>query len=190
MPNRHLSRIIIMQSLYEWDFHPAKDFKDILERNIDNFKEDCDKDFIHQTVGGIIKNLEKLDKIIGEAAPEWPVEQIAIIDKIILRLSVYELLFAKEVPPKVAINEAVELAKAYGSDSSFKFVNGVLGTLFREDPRYKEELAEKEKEAIKIAAEEGLKPIPEIAEEISLLDLAAEKNPAELETPEPRKGKE
>ncbi|NMB92562.1 MAG: transcription antitermination factor NusB [Parcubacteria group bacterium] len=146
MPNRHLSRIIIMQSMYEWDFRQGSSINDILQRNIANFKEDCDKNFIIETVDGVIKNIDKIDKIITDAAPEWPLEQIAIIDKTILRIAIYELTFNKDVPPKVVINEAVELAKSYGSDSSFKFINGVLGTLFRKDPRYKKLIESKNME--------------------------------------------
>jgi len=188
MPNRHLSRIIIMQSLYEWDFRPEIDINKIVQRNIENFKEDCDQEFIHKIIGGVEKNLKKIDQIISKSAPEWPIEQIASIDKTILRLSVYELIFDREVPPRVVINEAVELAKAYGGENSFKFVNGVLGTLFKNDPRYKEELEKKEKEAIKIASQrEGVKPIPEITQEITLLDLSAQKNPKELEDEEESK---
>ncbi len=138
MPNRHLSRIITMQSLYEWDFRPDEKIDAILERNIKNFNEDCDKDFIIDSTKGIIEHLKEIDDVIAKTAPEWPIEQVAIIDKTILRISIYELLYADEVPPKVAINEAVELAKGYGSESSFKFVNGVLGTLFRNDPRFKD----------------------------------------------------
>lgn len=139
MPNRHLSRIIIMQSLYEWDFRPDQDVSGIINRNIENFKEDCDKDFIKDIVDGIIKNIASIDETISKSAPEWPVDQIAIIDKTILRIAIYELIFDKSVPPKVVINEAVELAKSYGSENTSKFVNGVLGTLFRDDDRYQEE---------------------------------------------------
>jgi len=128
-----------MQSLYEWDFRQDVDLDIILTRNIANFQEDCDKSYIAEIIKGISKNLDKIDGIISHAAPEWPVEQIAIIDKTILRIAVYELMFTKNVPPKVVINEAVELAKSYGSENSSKFVNGVLGTLFRDDPRYQEE---------------------------------------------------
>lgn len=165
MPNRHLSRIIIMQTLYEWDFkHDKADVKDLMKRNIKNFIEDCDKDFIKKNINGIVKNVKKIDKIIEDAAPEWPVDQIAVIDKTILRLAIYELQFEKEIPPKVVINEAVELAKSYGSENSSKFVNGVLGTLFKKDSRYKQEgkqdeeiesllglskISKKEKEVIK-----------------------------------------
>jgi len=148
-----------MQSLYEWDFRPNSDIKKILARNIGNFEEDCDKDFIEKSVAAIVKNVDKIDKIIAKTAPEWPIEQIAIIDKTILRIAIYELMFAKDVPPKVAINESVELAKSYGSESSFKFVNGVLGTLFREDPRYKHEIEEAKKGKTK--------------EDLSLLDLVS-----------------
>lgn len=140
MPNRHLSRIIIMQTLYEWDFkRDNTDIDGLMKRNIENFIEDCDEDFIKENIDGIVKNVDKIDKIIQEAAPEWPVDQIAVIDKTILRLAIYELEFKKEIPPKVVINEAVELAKSYGSENSSKFVNGVLGTLFKNDPRYEEE---------------------------------------------------
>lgn len=139
MPNRHLSRIIIMQTLYEWDFKQDINVNEILKRNIDIFKKDCDKDFIFDSVGGIIKNIKKIDSIISESAPEWPIEQIAVIDKVILRIAIYELIFQREVPPKVVINEAVELAKSYGGENSSKFVNGVLGTLFRKDDRYQKE---------------------------------------------------
>jgi N utilization substance protein B len=139
MANRHLSRIIIMQSLYEWDFRQEKNIDDIINRNIDNFKEDCDRDYIHEIVGGIINNINKIDSTISESAPEWPIEQIAVIDKTILRLAIYELIFKKDIPPKVAINEAVELAKTYGGENTSKFVNGVLGTLFRSDDRYQSE---------------------------------------------------
>jgi len=128
-----------MQSLYEWDFNQDKNINDIVKRNIENFKEDCDKEFVLNATGGIIKNLKKIDKTIEDSAPEWPIEQIAVIDKTILRLAVFELELEKDIPPKVVINEAVELAKSYGGENSSKFINGVLGTLFRMDERYQEE---------------------------------------------------
>lgn len=150
MPNRHLSRIIIMQTLYEWDFKSDKiQAIEIAKRNIKNFIEDCDEEFIINNVSGIIENVDKIDKIIADAAPEWPIDQIGVIDKTILRAAVYELVFDKEIPPKVVINESVELAKSYGSESSSKFINGVLGTLFKNDPRYKEE-GKKEDESVNI----------------------------------------
>jgi N utilization substance protein B len=137
LANRHLSRSIAMQSLYEWDFG-GKDtgkFNEIVERNIKEFGPGLDSaDFIKKLVEGVIKNLPKLDKIISKSAPEWPIEQITVVDRNILRLGLYELLFGEraEVPPKVAINEAIELAKSFGGESSGKFINGVLGTIYRE----------------------------------------------------------
>lgn len=172
MANRHLSRIIIMQSLYEWDFRPEANLDSIVERNIENFKEDCDSEFILKVINGVHKNTSTIDKSISQTAPEWPLEQIASIDKTILRLAIFELLFEKEVPPKVVINEAVELAKAYGSENSSKFVNGVLGTLFKADPRYDGESKKAADVVEKELAEEGVIPIEEIAEELTLIDLS------------------
>lgn len=143
MANRHLSRIIVMQSIFEWDFRPESDVFEIIKRNIEAFQEDCDLEYIDKCVKGIIENDRKIDEIITKAAPEWPIEQIASIDKSILRVAIYELLFDQEVPPKVVINEAVELGKTYGSENSYKFINGVLGTLFKQDERF-DQLSQKE----------------------------------------------
>lgn len=137
MASRHLSRSIAMQSLYEWDFF-SKDkdlLEKIVERNIEEFgKEIEDKAFIWSLILGVVSNIKKIDEIIEKAASEWPIEQITIIDRNVLRLGLYELLYEdkKEVPPKVAINEAIELAKTFGGKNSGKFINGVLGTVYRE----------------------------------------------------------
>ncbi|MEK7138979.1 MAG: transcription antitermination factor NusB [Patescibacteria group bacterium] len=137
MASRHLSRSVAMQSLYEWDFRGRKEeaLKEIVERNIKEFAAGIDDPtFIRDLVDGVIKHIPELDKIIEKAAPQWPLEQVAVVDRNVLRLGLYELLFGKrdEVPPKVAINEAIELAKSFGGESSGKFVNGVLGTVYRE----------------------------------------------------------
>ena len=137
MANRHLSRSIAMQSLYEWDFRGAKssDLDHYINQNVNEFGPGLEDDsFIRTLIGGVMKNLAKIDQIIAKAAPEWPIEQIAMVDRNVLRLGIFELLFGdyKEVPPKVAINEAIELAKSFGGESSGKFVNGVLGTIYRE----------------------------------------------------------
>lgn len=136
MASRHLARSIILQSLYEWDFYTGKkeDLDKILKRDIEKFGPDMeDLDFIEKLAQGILKNLSKIDKIIRVSAPERPIEQISIIDRNVLRIGLFELLYAekKEVPPKVAINEAIELAKNFGGENSGKFVNGVLGTVFK-----------------------------------------------------------
>lgn len=134
--NRHLSRVIIMQTLYEWDFRPKGDLDEIKKRNIDNYKEDADIEFINQTIDGTIKNIKETDGLIIKAAPEWPIEQISAIDKTILRIAICEILHSDDVPPKVAINEAVELGKTFGGENSSKFINGVLGTVYRQSDKY------------------------------------------------------
>lgn len=136
MATRHLVRSVVLQSLYEWDFyHRKKDVTEILERNLTEFAPGIDEpDFAWRILKGIIEHLDNIDKIIVKAAPEWPLEKIAMVERNVLRIGLYELLYAdkEEVPPKVAINEAIEVAKNYGGPNSVKFINGVLGTVYRE----------------------------------------------------------
>lgn len=136
MATRHLIRTIVFQSFYEWDFYNKKaDLTKILERNMKDFGSGVDEpDFAWRIAGGMVKHLDEIDKIIEKAAPDWPMEQIAIVDRNILRLGLYELLYADkdEVPPKVAINEAIEIAKNYGGTNSPRFINGVLGTVYKQ----------------------------------------------------------
>lgn len=136
--NRHLGRIVALQTLYEFEFRtqaedPNVDADEILARNLERYETAIeDTGFVEDLVAGVVKEQEVLDAKIQPIAPEWPIEQIARIDRAVLRLGLYELLYCGDkVPPKVAINEAVELAKAFGSDNSSKFINGVLGTAFR-----------------------------------------------------------
>lgn len=129
--NRHLSRMIAMQTLYEWEFREDADLNEVAERNIAEYDGKCEPDFIHMLVKGISEKRGELDKIIDESAPEWPVDQISLIDKTILEIAVYELLHMNDIPPKVTINEAVELSKQFGGENSSKFVNGVLGTVYK-----------------------------------------------------------
>lgn len=150
MANRHLLRSIAMQALYEWDFWGKKDnLEKILERDIEEFGPGVeDLDFLKKLIKGVLEKWEKINKIIITTAPEWPLEQINLVDRNILRLGIFELLFGdrQEVPPKVAINEAIELAKSFGGENSGKFVNGVLGTIYRE---IGEPMKEHKKEDIK-----------------------------------------
>jgi N utilization substance protein B len=148
--NRHLSRIVAFQTMYEWEFLVDRCHEDltqnadvhvgmvpILDRNYNEFAASLEsREFIDNLVWGVIDNKTKIDSILVPAAPEWPIDQIALVDLIIMRMGIYELLFTDEVPPKVAINEAVELAKAFGGENSSKFVNGVLGTIFRASDKY------------------------------------------------------
>ena len=138
MASRHLARSIAMQSLYEWDFYSKKSaLEELVNRNIEEFGpglEEGNKEFVRRLAAGVKEHLSQLDIIIEKAAPEWPIQQITLVDRNVLRLGLYELIYGnkEEVPPKVAINEAIELAKNFSGESSGKFVNGVLGTVYRE----------------------------------------------------------
>src|SRR5260221_3680114 len=143
--NRHLGRIIALQTLFEQDFRRVAndvtfDLNEVLVRNISRYQATVDdKDFIERLVRGVDKYEATLDAELQPVAPEWPIDQIARMDRVVLRMGLYELKYEKDVPAKVVINEAVELAKAFGSENSSKFINGVLGTLLRnitgeEDP--------------------------------------------------------
>jgi len=137
MANRHLSRSVVLQSLFEWDFRGADhDNVDvILKRTADEFAPGMgDISFIEGLMKGILAKQNDIDQIIVKAAPEWPLDKISPVDRNVLRIGLYELLFSdrSEVPAKVAINEAIELAKTFGGDTSGRFVNGVLGAVYKE----------------------------------------------------------
>jgi N utilization substance protein B len=134
MANRHLSRTIAMQSLFEWDFNGQKDeLSGIVKNHIREFAgAEDDSGFIFELADGVAQNLQQIDGIIVKNAPEWPLDQIPPVDRNVLRMGIFELMLFKQVPPKVVINEAVELAKTFGGESSGKFVNGVLGALYKE----------------------------------------------------------
>ena len=135
--NRHLGRIVALQTLYEQDFRrecgdEQLDLNEVLERNIARYRKTIeDPGFITKLVKGVSDRIAELDAILQPVAPEWPIDQIARMDRVVLRIGLYELMYEKEIPPKVVINEAVELAKSFGGDNSSKFVNGVLGTVLR-----------------------------------------------------------
>ena len=146
MANRHLARAIAMQSLYQGDFNEALDFKnleDIVDYQIkevaDNFEN---REFVIYLVKSVIENQKELDKLIVKYAPEWPLEKITAVDRNILRIGIWELVFDDSIPPRVSINEAIEIAKAFGGESSGKFVNGVLGAILND---HRDELEEKNK---------------------------------------------
>lgn len=158
MANRHLSRSIVLQTLFEWDFMSTKDnpkvfskeeIEEALKRNLKEFAPGLEDDiFVNNLVDSILKKKTVIDEIITKAAPDWPIEKISVVDRNILRIGLTELLFGdrKDVPPKVAINEAIELAKTFGGENSSKFVNGVLGAVYKEigEPG-KEEVSKKKK---------------------------------------------
>lgn len=135
MSNRHLARTIAMQSLYQWDFtgKPSDRVQDIISANLQEFAPDFDdKGFVQELVANVVENASKIDAIITKYAPDWPIEQITNVDRNILRIGVQELKFTESIPSKVAINEAIELAKTFGGESSGRFVNGVLGAIYKD----------------------------------------------------------
>jgi N utilization substance protein B len=158
MANRHLSRSIVLQTLFEWDFLPVErknglnvnaEIESLLKKNLKEFASGLEDDaFVFSLMDQVLKKQVIVDEIIEKAAPDWPIEKISIIDRNILRIGLTELLFGdrKEVPPKVAINEAIELAKTFGGENSSKFVNGVLGAVYKEigEPD-KEQISKKKK---------------------------------------------
>jgi N utilization substance protein B len=129
MKPRTRARSIALQALYEIDLtgHPPELV--IAERLSESPMEDNLGDFARNIVLGIIPIIHELDQIIAKHAPEWPLDQVAIIDRNIMRIALWEIAVSNQTPLKVAINEAVELGKMYGSDSTPRFVNGVLGSL-------------------------------------------------------------
>lgn len=136
MSNRHLARSIAMQSLYQWDFRgkPTADMAAIIERNLNEFGDGLisEREFIRETVEGVIDHGADIDRLLTTYAPNWPLDQLSMVDRNILRIGVYELKFSRKIPPKVAIDEAIELAKSYGGPASGKFVNGVLGAMYND----------------------------------------------------------
>ncbi len=143
MSSRHLARRIVLQTLYEWDFTGREGYwQKMMTNNFEEFNPDLDEnEFAKELIQGIMDSFDELNKIIISAAPQWPLEKITVVDRNVLRIGLYELIFSDddEVPPKVAINEAIELAKEFGGESSGKFVNGVLGTVYNEMKKDNEE---------------------------------------------------
>lgn len=156
MANRHLQRSVAMQALFEWDFRKSdeSEMADIARRNLEEFAPGLeDASFTRVLVEGTLVHRKVIDQLIEKCAPEWPIDQVTVIDRNVLRLGIFELLYGNydEVPPKVAINEAIELSKTFGSDSSPRFINGVLGTIYREmgEPM-KDDSSEKRRAALKL----------------------------------------
>jgi len=134
MANRHLARTLVLQSLFEWDFGEKKeDISKILQNTSKEFAPDFDDQGFSDTLSKeVVLKQPEIDALIAKFAPEWPLDQITVCDRNVLRIGIYELKFTSDIPPKVAINEAIELAKAFGGDASGKFVNGVLGSIYKE----------------------------------------------------------
>lgn len=151
MSNRHLSRTIAVQTLFEWDFThaPIEEIDHLIDHNVREFGGGMkDTEFLKHLVRGSVTQHDAIDKLITQYAPEWPLDQIPGVDRAILRLGLFELLFDQTIPPKVSINEAIELAKSFGSDASSRFINGVLGSVYRD---HTEEIESRKTEEAKTA---------------------------------------
>lgn len=127
---RRKARIVAFQALFEVDEAGHDPVASLEHRMAENPVPDTQRAFCRSMYYGTLNNIAPLDQVLQQIAPEWPLDQMAPVDRNILRLAAYELLADASTPPKVTINEAVELAKLFGSDSSARFVNGVLGTLY------------------------------------------------------------
>ena len=128
---RRRTRALVMQALYEADTvqHSAADV--LAERLSDASLSHRDEVFARGLLDGVFSNAAEIDNMIAEFAPHWPIEQMAVVDRNILRMAIYEIMLSHDTPPRAAVNEAVELAKAYGGDSAPRFINGVLGSVMR-----------------------------------------------------------
>ncbi len=143
--SRHQSRVVVMQSVYQWRFEDKESgIIDIAKENLDTHpSKNLEEDYVSKSVSEIVENIDQIDETIRIAAPDWPLEKIDNIDLAILTVGVYELLFREDIPPKVAIDEAVELGKEFGGENTASFINGVLGTVFRASDRHKGAESEK-----------------------------------------------
>ncbi len=131
---RRRARSLALQILYEVDCvgHPVEE---VLARRLErsDYLSETTAAFLRKMVLGAIEYATDLDTMIASCAPDWPVDELAILDRNILRIALWEIKVFTETPVKVAINEAVELAKRFSSDNAPRFINGVLGTLIRDD---------------------------------------------------------
>lgn len=164
MANRHLSRTIAMQTLFAWDFNGReKDGLDeLIGENLEQFAPGFDDHgFVKDLTEGVIKKIDDIDNYIIKFATEWPLDQINTVDRNILRIGVFELVFDEKIPAKVAINEAIEIAKAFGGESSGKFVNGVLGAIFKDMPPKQVDIDNDKKAALAAAEKTASENAPQ-----------------------------
>jgi N utilization substance protein B len=126
---RRKARVAALQALYEADLSQHEPVTSLQRLSVDEDLTDAQRSFATELVEGVIAQRSEIDDMIRRAAPQWPLEQMSAVDRNILRLAIREILMNNGAPIRAAINEAVELAKSYGSDNSAKFVNGVLGSV-------------------------------------------------------------
>lgn len=126
---RHKGRVVALQALFELD-SVGHEPEEAVDNILIGFAAAPEvKTFAMELVQGVIDNREQIDKVIHDTAPAFPIDQLAVVDRNILRVAIYEILLDNKVPMRAAINEAVELAKEYGGENSPKFINGVLGSV-------------------------------------------------------------
>lgn len=169
MSNRHLARTIAMQTLFAWDFNGKKNdgVEALIDENFENFAPQFDDGgFVRETIKSILEHNEEIDNYIRRYATEWPLEQITLVDRNVLRIGIYELLYSENIPPRVAINEAIEIAKAFGGESSGKFINGVLGAIYKDMPETERTRREAITQKLQEAKESRAKTEPEEEEEV------------------------
>lgn len=135
MGTRRKARVIALQALFEVD-SVGHDAGETVSRLVaEAALPEEGEEFVRELVAGVLTNKDRIDSMIQTYAPAWPVAQLATIDRNILRLAIFEISLNNRVPVKAAINEAVELAKTFGSENSAKFINGVLGTVSAQSSR-------------------------------------------------------
>jgi len=135
---RHNARKLALASIFCWLFsEPDQDqcinlSSDLLQA------ETTDRELTNFIIEGVRKNRKEIDNTIRENAPDWPIDKIAKVDLVILRIAIFEIVYGEKTPKKVAVDEAVELAKEFGNDTSSKFINGVLGSVIAQDQNKEE----------------------------------------------------
>lgn len=130
---RHLARTCVMQTIFCLEFRGNGDPIKVLDQHLAEFAPKLtEKDFAYRTLNGVLKHQDDILNLIRKYAPQWPIEKIAPVDRAILEIGVYEVAFSHDIPPVVAINEAVEIAKHFGDLNSPKFINGVLSSIMKE----------------------------------------------------------
>lgn len=142
---RHLSRVLAVQKLFSIHFNEPTSAAQIEKADLDKLAKELEAEGFNeelclQLINGVLASTAEVDEMITKYAPQWPLEQIQKVDLEIMRIALWEGFISKVTPPKVAIDEAIEIAKEFGSDSSAKFVNGVLGAIYeRKDAKPKKD---------------------------------------------------
>ena len=127
--SRRRARVVTLQVLYELDEAKHDPVRALENRLMEASLSPSAEAYARKLIDGVLQNLTEIDMSISTYAPAWPISQMAMLDRNILRVAIFEILIGRDAPPKVAINEAVELGKVFGADSSPRFINGVLGSL-------------------------------------------------------------